>query len=308
MRSDQEETMTDKAAVEAEGSTFQEIRDAVFSDPYDEYPVHKVTIGTFFKRGENLLLRDCKRSLVDHADMWEPHLKLLHTTGIAFAGTWNVTEETPFTGYFSKGSQGLVIARVSTLLARNTAAPYRGFGLAIKLWPTMDPNERAKTANIVTIDTILGTDTAHFRDTTVYNNPAFGMNSTLPFFFGVMMGVMRGFNGADEDAVYRTVKQVAALGVPEGGTINSPPLFGAKVSADTPTGDGEDFRDELSLKNCTQGKLRIDMEVAAERELADATMLKLGHMEFTESVVSKTSDESLYFRHDRLRGGDERGA
>src|SRR5712692_1040850 len=115
------------------GSRFSVVRDAVFANPYQKvwgakgnaplvpFPVTFMPLikGMLPGGGTWQFLAAAKRVLASDSDLrWGPDGKgfrrLLHTNGICMTGLWAVTEDTPYTGYFRKGSRGLIIARYST--------------------------------------------------------------------------------------------------------------------------------------------------------------------------------------------------
>jgi hypothetical protein len=75
-----------------EGSTFQEVRDQVFSDPYPGYPeklpIDPIASRRFFKRFQNLLLAAARRTVAQKADLLPYFDKLIHGNGMAFSGIW----------------------------------------------------------------------------------------------------------------------------------------------------------------------------------------------------------------------------
>jgi hypothetical protein len=93
------------AAAPYTGSSFREVWSQVASDPYATLPHYQVTLGSFFGFFQDHLLDASRRTLDDHSDVLPPFRKLLHPNGVCLAGTWNITEETPYTGYFRKGGR-----------------------------------------------------------------------------------------------------------------------------------------------------------------------------------------------------------
>jgi hypothetical protein len=129
------------APAEAEsyrGSRFSEVWGAVRSDPYLVLPHYRVTVGSFFDGFVNRLLVDSQRTLSDRSDLLPPLQKRVHPIGTCLAGRWRITEDNPYTGYFRKGSEALIIARASTALGEERRGEARSFGLAGKLFPTTD--------------------------------------------------------------------------------------------------------------------------------------------------------------------------
>ena len=111
------------------GSRFRDVVDALFANPYQRVwgregepplPVQDVTIKTVF--GGLLSLgrpprfeRAAARSLDSGADLrWGPDGKgftrFLHPNAVCLVGRWEITEDTPYSGYFAGGSRALAHA------------------------------------------------------------------------------------------------------------------------------------------------------------------------------------------------------
>src|SRR5258708_40165290 len=127
------------------GSSFLEVREQVFSDPYAQLPLHVVTLASFYQGLTNMLLKATHRALNDPSDIAPYFQKLVHPIGIGLTGTWNITEESPYTGYFSTGSKALIIARCSVLLYKTTRGNDRAFAFTRKLCATTDPANGVRT-------------------------------------------------------------------------------------------------------------------------------------------------------------------
>ena len=115
------------------GSRFSVVRDAIFANPYQEgwgakgnAPLERFPV-TFLPLIKGMLpggaswqfLSAARRVLASDSDLrWGPdgkgYRRLLHANAICMTGLLEITEDTPYTGYFRKGSRGLIIARYST--------------------------------------------------------------------------------------------------------------------------------------------------------------------------------------------------
>ncbi len=93
-------------------------------------------------------------------------------------GTWNITTATPWTGYFSQGSKGLLIARGSPATGLAKRGEYRPFGLAGKIFPTLDPDASVKTANFILTD-VTQVPLNHFVDSK-FDNDLINANPLVP--------------------------------------------------------------------------------------------------------------------------------
>src|SRR5689334_1095705 len=153
------------------GSRFSEVRDALFANPYQRVwgregepalPLYKVTLGSVL-RGilpfgtPHLFLQATERTVHSSADLrWGRNRKgfrrLLHPNGICLTGHWRITEDTEYSGYFTKSSVALAIGRYSTCCSQTRRGQTRSLSLVGKLFPTTDPNHATplRTANFIT--------------------------------------------------------------------------------------------------------------------------------------------------------------
>jgi len=276
-------------------SSFREIRDTVFRDPYETLPAAPVSLGRMFARGKNLLLRDSHRILDETVDLRPRYDKLLHGAGVVLAGKWIVDEETPWTGGFSTGTEHLCLARVSTLLGRTTDASRRGFGIAFKLFPTTDPDARVTTANCVVIDTLLGARTKRFVDTTLTNHPPIGWNPSLLRYLGASLNVLQTFFDVDRDPTFRPLSEVGAIGTD---APRSPKYLRVSAAPGTERVNASDFRDELDLRR-RHGPLTLVLEAADESQ----QWRRIGRVVFEQSVASDAGDHRLHFHHASVKPG-----
>src|SRR5207253_328945 len=65
--------------------------------------------------------------------------RLVHPSGICMTGVWEITEETPYSGYFGKGSRGLIIARYSVSAMETRRGHTRSLSMVGRIYPTADP-------------------------------------------------------------------------------------------------------------------------------------------------------------------------
>jgi hypothetical protein len=287
-----------------QGSTFAEVRDQVFSDPYP-LPEYKITLATFYKGLRNLILEASRRRVDDSSDLAPYFQKLVHPKGIALAGSWRITEKSPWTGYFAQGAEGLIIVRCSVLLYKTKQGQNRGFGFAGKIFPTMDPNKRVKTGNFVTIDVFTGTRTRYYTDVALTNSPPLGFNLDLISSFGVITAGTAAFIRADVRPFSRPIYPVAELGVPSGGIVESPEWMMIRAWPGSGRVDRVDFRDELRVENYANQTLRFNVSAASGRlPSGERDWRDLGHIDLTESIVSESADHRLVFHHPRLRAAD----
>lgn len=272
----------DQDVVEYDGSTFNEVRNVGFNEPYAELPYHRgldlSTIVQFFN--------DSARNMFDKRDIRPRYDKLIHANGICYTGVWKITEDSPYTGYFAKGSEGLVFARLSVAGAKIKRGDRRAFGIAGKVFPTMDPNQKVKPGNFVTVDYLTGTKAEHVTDKEVTNFPEVGPDPGANLINRIIFRLM------DTRPGYRQLFPISTLGVSKGGKVVTPDLMMLKVPEETPKIDAEDFRDELRLKNYPNHTLVYTINV---RNFEENTWTKLGVIEFNKDGICEGCDKRIHF-------------
>lgn len=264
------------------GSTFNEIREVLVRSPYDDLPLYpSVELSTLLQ-----LFNASARNLHDRRDIRPYFNKLIHTHGICYFGVWSIDRETPYTGYFAKGSKGLVIARVSVAGTAIYRGQRRALGLAGKIFPTLDPDARHKPANFVTVSHLSGSRDKYVLGAQMTNAPTVGLSPAANFVNRVIFRLM------DTRPGYRKLHPVSTLGVPPGGRIVTPDLMLLEVEENTPRVDADDFRDELRLKGYPGQKLVFVISV---KNFTDAEWTRIGTLTFTEDVISEGGDKRLHF-------------
>ena len=216
------------------GSRFRDVVDALFANPYQKVwgregepplPDTEVTIKTVFggllSRGRPPRFeRASERSLDSAADLrWGPDRKgfrrFLHPDGVCLLGRWQITEDTPYTGYFSRGSSALVAARFSSGAGGSRRGQVRSMALVGKLFPTTDPDHAAplRTANFITQEDIGGTSTVSINDAELRNAPDVTVFRRGPA-GTILIKVASVFQRVDQEPTIRQVYPIAELGKP----------------------------------------------------------------------------------------------
>jgi hypothetical protein len=264
------------------GSTFAEVQEVAFSGVYDTLP-NNPTVGlkTFLQ-----FLNGSARNLVDKRDIRPWYRKLIHPNGICYTGRWHIDRDSPYTGYFSNGSEALCIARLSVAGASLRAGDRRAFGIAGKVFPTLDPNERVFPGNFVLVSNLTGNKNRHVLDTEVTNFPSIGWDPTAFFVNRVIFRMM------DSRPGWRQLFPVSTLGVPRGGNIVTPDVMRLPPIEGTRRIDAADFRDELRLQNYPNHTLTLAIEV---RRFDQRSWTRLGRIDFTEDAISDGGDHRLHF-------------
>jgi len=280
--------------------SFQDIWNQVASDPLDTLPQEKISFFKLFSKGENIILKDSERTLNNHSDILEPFDKLAHPNGICFKGIWEIHSPNIYSGYFKKESRALIIARASSAMSNTRRGEIRAFGLAGKIFPTMNPLEinQENTANFFLIDDLGGTKAEHYTDVSLSNAPTVTTTSEVIKNLLYAIKVARTFAKADENPEIRQVYEISYLGEKENTDIITPRWM--KVEAKKgQTVDAEDFRNELHIKE--GNKLIFNIFVANESTNDKKDWQNIGTITFDTSVVSASCDHQLHFHHPKWR-------
>ncbi len=321
------------------GSRFAEVRDAIFANPYQKiwgapgaHPFERapVTFGTVMRGllagGKPwVLLAAARRTLASKADLrWGPdgkgYRRLLHANAICLTGMWEITEETPYSGYFRKGSRGLVIARYSTCCTETRRGNTRSLSMVGRVYPTTDPEhtERLQPAGFITQQDIGGEDSNTINEAVLRNAP----NTTVfrrGLGFPTLLASGVAFKRAETEPTIRQVYEIAELGLAPGEPTRSPEFMQFTVVPDQPVIPGEalDFRDEIMAQIYDRGDpqpkrtLTFRIETTDEGKTLGKGSLKerrefnnwrtVGTLTFNAAVASYNGDHVLHFHHPRWR-------
>lgn len=321
------------------GSRFAEVRDAIFSNPYQEVwgrdgaaplPVYEVTLSSvlrgilsFGKR--YLFLKAVERTVDSHADLrWgadgKGFRRLLHPNGVCLTGRWEITEETGYSGYFRKGSEALAVGRYSTCCTETRRGHTRSLALVCKLFPTADENhdQPLRTASFFTQQDIAGEHTDYINDAELRSAPdvhAWRRGIGVPIL--LITGVV--FQRVDREPAQRQLYQIAELGKPDGEPTRSPAYMRLLVAPGQPriAGDALDFRDEVMAQIFDRGDaapkraLAFNIEVTDEgaahgpgisRHVTFGNWRRIGRLTFDNAVVSYNGDFVIHYNHPTWRG------
>jgi hypothetical protein len=320
------------------GSRFSVVRDAVFANPYqkvwgapgnapfERFPVTFMPLvkGMMPGGGTWQFLAAAKRVIASDSDLrWGPDGKgfrrLLHANGICMTGLWEVTADTPYTGYFRQGSRGLIVARYSTCCTETRRGNTRSLSMIGRIYPTTDPNhpEPLPTASFITQEDIGGEDTPNINGAKLRNAPnttATRRGSGMPIL--LLTGLV--LNLAEKKPTIRQVYQIAELGKPPAEPTRAPEFMQLTVAAGQPIipGDDPDFRDEIMAHIYDPGdatpkrKLVFDVETSDTgtthglpiRERRNITnWKKIGTMTFDAAVASFNGDHVFHVNHPAWR-------
>src|SRR5262245_6516009 len=174
------------------GSRYSEVRDALYANPYRKgrfgevpgpFPMFRSTIhnawsGALPGGKPDQLKQASARAVDSRADLrWGPDRKgyrrILAPNGICMLGTWEITEDNPYSGYFKRGSKGLTIGRYSSDGNETRRGQRRSLSLAFKIYPTMDPNHSQPLipASVISQEDLGGMRTRYINDAELRNEP-----------------------------------------------------------------------------------------------------------------------------------------
>lgn len=303
---------------EVEGASYNEIKKMVFASPLQKLPIWPgidpaQVLDAFFLRSGEIV--DRSHATFDSSSDFRPaRMKLLHPVGVCAEAEWEVTQSSPATGLFKKGTRIPALFRFSTGTADSVYSKggvQRIFGLAGKLFPTIDPNKRVETVNIQMLDRY-GFDRTP-RKRTFYEDEATDGTSEPVYFtnvapaksaFGKALATF--FDRFDKPNFTRPVYPLAQVeqNGAEVSKVLSPyeirliPHF--KPRPQPSDSERLDFRDEI--RSYAPGEIVLDIVIqniepqGTETALQSAT-LTVGHITLGKSVVSDACDLNLHFHH-----------
>lgn len=292
----------DEQEFDYDGSTFRDVKAVTFSGPYTTLPHHQgLGLKTFVQ-----FFNDSARNLHDRRDIRPRFDKLIHANGICYSGVWRIdprspgpgdgqpgrngpaaaASRAPFTGYFAPGSEGLIIARLSVAGPNPSRGYRRAFGIAGKVYPTLDPTLKVEPGNFVTVSGLSGSKAPHILDIAPTNMPEVGPTPAANVINRIIFRLM------DTRPGYRQLYPISTLGVPRGAAVRTPDLLKLQVPDDTPRVDAEDFRDELRLKNYPDHKLTYVIHV---KMFDDPDWSRIGQIDFTDDAICEGCDKRIHF-------------
>jgi len=320
------------------GSRFRDVVDALFANPYQKLwgregetplPVQEQTIASVFGgllvSGRSSRFEQAStRTLDSAADLrWGPDRKgfarLLHPTGVCLVGRWQITEDTPYSGYFRRGSTALVVARYSSGAGGNRRGRIRSLALVGKLFPTVDPDDPRplRTANFITQEDIGGArsdsiNAAELRnapDVTVFRR---GPAGTL------LIKVAAVFRRADAEPTIRQLYPIAELGKPAGEPTRAPAFMRLLVAPGQPVIAGADLdvRDEIMAHIFDRADpvpkrtLTFTIDVTDDGITSGSPFRvrrtfrnwqRIGTLVFDNAVISYNGDAVIHFAHPTWR-------
>lgn len=325
----QELTEEDKAY---HGSRFRDVKAAIFANPYQkvwgaagepELPFYRVTnrnvyTGALFGGQPPQFKLASIRTLDSLADLrWgedgRGFRRFVRPHAVCVTGVWEVTEDNPYSGYFRKGSRGLVIARISSAVTWTLAGRRRSYGLVLKLYPTMDENheEMLQPANIILADDLGGSTASPLTEVQLTNAPhvtGWNRGTQLPVL--LLEGLV--FTLIDSKPSIRQVYTIAELGKAPDEPTMTPALMRLKASPGQPLIEEDDVRNEVLAHIFDRGNpepqrtLSFDIAVSDSGKRWDFGLFArqtvknwrtIGKVTFANAVASYNGDFVIHFHH-----------
>jgi hypothetical protein len=325
----QETTDEDRAY---RGSRYSDVRQALYANPYrggtagqapGPLPMFKSTIRNAWRgtvHGPKFLKDASARTIDTRSDLrWgtdgKGFRRILAPNGICVLGTWEITAENPYTGYFQKGAKGLTIGRFSSDGNETKRGQRRSISLGMKIYPTTDPNHPTPLipASVIAQEDLGGMRTAYMNDAELRNKPSVH-SYRRGIYVLVMLRAGLYFFRLDKVADVRQLHEVAELGKPADVATRCPEHMLLKMATGQRRieGNGLDFRDEIYAHifqpgaDQPTGVMEFDIFVADRgktsgfpgfRRVTVTDWQRIGTLRFTEAVASYNGDHVIHFHH-----------
>ena len=293
--------------------SYNEVKDVVFQAPRATLPDPDIP-GIEPWAVLNALIRDVgaivgrsDATFKDTDDFREGTPKLLHPRGVCTEGVWNITESSPATGLFSKGTKVPAIVRFSSGTADSEYLPKgagRILGLAVKVFPTIDKSKDVITENIQMLDSY-GFERSN-RKRFFHDDDGTPVTFTNVAPAKSILGkvLSRFFDRFDKPNHVRPVYPMAEVNTSgEYNRDNSRAPYEITFKAAFPMSSqfSSDFRNDImNLPN--KQKLALDIFIVTmEPESKDGDLIpvnkKIGQLLLGDRVISDGCDYTLHFNH-----------
>lgn len=275
---------------------YEAIWNEVISDKLAVLPQEKVSYFKLFNGSLDLISKDAKRTLADKDDILLPFDKLAHPNGVCLSGLWEIDTPNPYSGLFKNGTKSLLIARASTAMSETKRGDTRAFGMAVKLFGTLDKEKvlTDSTANFFVIDDLGGTDAQYYTDVALTNEPTVSFTWTLFSSLAYGLKVSSAFSNADKNSGIRQLYELSFFDE-NSSNIITPKWIKIQAQEGQTAFGVNDFRDEF--KNVSVKNLVFDISVASSEVGDKKEWSKIGTIIFDKSVISTTCDHRLHFHH-----------
>jgi hypothetical protein len=314
------------------GSRYADVRNALYANPYRDgtsgqmpgpLPMFQSTIRNAWKgtiHGPSKLGQASARSVDSRADLrWGPDRKgfrrILAPNGICVLGTWEITAESPYTGFFKRGAKGLTIGRISSDGNETMRGQRRSISLGMKIYPTTDPNHPTPLvpASVIAQEDLGGMHTPYINDAELRNEPnVTGYRRGIHVLIMLRAGLH--FTRLDKVPDIRQLHEISELGKPKSEVTRTPEHMLLKMVAGQRRIEGEklDFRDEIYAQifkpgdTTPTGSMEYDILVSDSgkrrgipgfRRVKVTNWQRIGRLVFTEAVASYNGDHVIQFHH-----------
>jgi len=296
---------------QAQPHSYNEVKEKIFAEPTADLPTYPfLPIGplvrAIFNCGGKLINR-VEGTLEEPTDFKDRDPKLLHPMGVVAEATWKIDQSSPLTGLLAVGTQVKAIVRLSTADGQTTydEKKKRQFGIAIKLFPTSDDNQKVVTQNLFFLDQN-GLDGGIRRRflTPQYPGAELYFENSAPG--GGLPGkiIAHVFKRYDVSPTVRPVYPLTEVDA-TGAKVSAPqtPRFirlvpnlkNAKVNT------APDFRNEL--RRYKPGEITFDI-VIPKQGATFPQDVKIGTLTLGTPIVSVVGDQELTFHHHPFRKTD----
>jgi len=277
-------------------SSFNEVWNIVKKDETTNLPQYKVTFNSLYKDKVDTVTSDALRTLGDSSDILKSFRKKAHPNGICFKGTWNITSQNIYSGYFKKNTKANIIIRASSAMSNTKSGDIRILGLAGKVFP-LDKNKKVKSANFFLIDNLGGTKVKYYSDTILVNEPKFSFSSIVLKNLLYSLKLASTFKDVDKNSNIRQLYQVSNLDVNNPSLTITPKWMKLQMQ-DKYKGikrENIDFRDELHIRG--NKTLVYNIFVSSQKINDIINWEQVGTIVLDKSVVSTSCDTRLHFNH-----------
>ena len=172
--------------------------------PYEngKLPVINVRTRDFVSAaGENLLLKDSKRTVESGRHFIQYQRKLIFPMGICLRGSWQIDEHPyGYSGYFKSRKRGHLIARAAVALGRYKYAQTRTLALSGKVFPTRYPEDKIRmdAANFLLLNDNAGKSRVYFSEAYMTNAaPRTVTLQSIPL-ARIGLAISKAFNASDK--------------------------------------------------------------------------------------------------------------
>jgi hypothetical protein len=314
------------------GSRYADVREALYANPYrggtsgqepGPLPMFKSTIRNAWRGllfGQNKFRQASARAVDSQADLrWGPDGKgwrrIIAPNGICVLGTWEITGDSPYTGYFRKGSRGLTIGRFSSDGNETKRGQRRSISLGMKIYPTDDAGHATPLipASVIVQEDLGGMRTEYMNDAELVNAPSVHAYRRGIYFL-IMLRAGPIFQTLDKVGDSRQNYEVAELGKAPNEPTNAPDHMLFKMTPGQAKIEGRhlDFRDEIyghlfkPGAAAPSGAMEFDISVSSNgrrtgvQGLSTVTVSdwkRIGKLRFTEAIASYNGDHVIQFHH-----------